>query len=60
MADDLESLGSWALPSLFKFLPLVDLDLFYSKVKFGHLGFCMGKGKTADLCEAIGSYDIQI
>ena len=22
---------------------VVDLDLFYGKVKFGHLGFCIGK-----------------
>ena len=23
----------------------VDLDLFYAKVKFGHIGFCMGKSE---------------
>ena len=28
---------------LFKLWPWVDLDLFYAKVKFGHIGFCMGK-----------------
>ena len=28
---------------LFKLLPWVDLDLFYDKVKFGNLGFSIGK-----------------
>ena len=32
-----------ALSKLFKICPWVDLDLFYAKVKFGHIGFCMGK-----------------
>ena len=33
------------LPKLFKVHMKVDLDLdpFYAKVKFGHIGFCMGK-----------------
>ena len=31
------------LPKLFKLWPWVDLDPFYAKVKFGHIGFCMGK-----------------
>ena len=31
------------LPKLFKLWPWVNLDPFYAKVKFGHLGFCMGK-----------------
>ena len=34
------------LPNLFKLWPWVDLDPFYAKVKFGHIGFCMGKSKT--------------
>ena len=34
------------LPTLFKLWPWVDLDPFYNKVKFGHIGFCMGKSKT--------------
>ena len=29
------------LPRLFKLGPWVDLDLFYMKVKFGYIGFCM-------------------
>ena len=28
---------------LFKLSPWADLDPFYAKVKFGHIGFCMGK-----------------
>ena len=28
------------LPKLFKVWPWVDLDPFYAKVKFGHIGFC--------------------
>ena len=35
--------GARVLPSLLKWWPWVDLDLFYSKVKFGPLYFCMGK-----------------
>ena len=31
------------LPKLFKLCPWVDLYPFYAKVKFGHIGFCMGK-----------------
>ena len=46
-ADDLESWyvasGAQVLPSLFKWWPWVDLDLFYGKVKFGPLCLCMGK-----------------
>ena len=26
----------------------VDFDLFYDKVKFGHLGFCVEKSQTVD------------
>ena len=31
--------GAWILPSLFKWWPWVDLDLFYGKVKFDPLYF---------------------
>ena len=34
------------LPKLFKLLPWVDLDPFYAKVKFGHIGFCMGTNEN--------------
>ena len=37
------SLGARVQPSLLKWWPLVDLDLFYGKVRFGPLCFCMGK-----------------
>ena len=46
-ADKLETwyatLVAPALSSLFKWWPLVDVDFFYSNVKFGHLGLFMGK-----------------
>ena len=46
-ADDLETWyaasDARVLPSLFKWWPCVDLDLFYGKVKFGPVCFCMGK-----------------
>ena len=34
------------LPKLFKLSPWVDLDLFYAKVKFSHIGLCMGKSEN--------------
>ena len=34
------------LTGLFKLLPWVDLDLFYAKVKFDYIGFCMGKSEN--------------
>ena len=34
------------LPKLFKLWPWVDLDPFYAKVKFGHIGFCIGKSEN--------------
>ena len=37
------ALGTPAHHSLFKWWPSSDLDLFYSNVKFGNLGFSMGK-----------------
>ena len=27
-------------------MTLVDLDLFYVKVKFGYIGFCMGESEN--------------
>ena len=44
------------LPKLFKLWPWVDLDLFYAKVKFGHIGFCMGKSEIyfLELIAALG------
>ena len=37
------ALGTQALQSLYKWWPWVDLDLFYGKVKLGHLYVWMGK-----------------
>ena len=54
-ADDLETWfaasGAQVLPSLFKWWPWVDLDLFYSKVKFAPL--CFRIGKTMDFSETL-------
>ena len=50
LTNDLETwyvaLCMWILPGLFKLSPWVDLDPFYAKVKFGHIGFCMGKSEN--------------
>ena len=54
------ALGTQALQSLYKWWPWVDLDLFYGKVKFGPLCFCMGKGKTMDFSETIVVYDLKL
>ena len=38
-----------------------DLDLFYSKVKFGNLGFFFGKKvKTVDFSESIAASDLKV
>ena len=34
------------LPRIFKLWLWVDLDQFYAKVKFGDIGFCMGKNEN--------------
>ena len=34
------------LPKWFKLLPWADLDIFYAKVKFGLIGFCMGESEN--------------
>ena len=39
------ALSMQVLPRLYKLLPWVDLDTFYAKVKFGDIGFCMGKSE---------------
>ena len=50
MTNDLETWfvasSMHVLPSLFKLWPWVDLDLFHTKVKFGHIGICMGKSEN--------------
>ena len=63
-ADDLETwnvaLGGQVIPSLFKWWPWIDHDLFYGKVKFVPLCVCMGKGKTMDFSETIVVYDLKL
>ena len=62
--DDLETCyaasGARVLPSLFKWWPWVDPDLFYGKVKFGPLCFCMGKGQTMDFSETVVVYALKL
>ena len=41
------ALGTPAHHSLYKLLPWSDLDLFYGKVKFGNLGFSIGKSENS-------------
>ena len=40
------ALSMQVLPRLFKLLPWVGLDTFYAKIKFGDIGFCMGKSEN--------------
>ena len=37
-----------------------DIDLFYGKVKFGNLGFSMGKVKRGDFSESIAASDLKV
>ena len=64
MSYDLETWlvasGTQALQSLFKWWPWRDLDLFYGKVKFGNIGFSMGKVKTVDFSETIAASDLKV
>ena len=39
---------------------MVDLDLFYGKVKFGTLDFSMGKVKTSDFSETIATSNLKV
>ena len=60
-ADDIETwyaaLIAQVVPSLLKWWSWVDLVIFYGKVKFGPLWFCVGKGKTMGFSEASLVYD---
>ena len=46
--------------SLFKFRLCIDLDLFYARVKFGHLCFCMGKRKIIYFMKIIAAHDLKV
>ena len=48
-------------PSLFvQMMTPSDLDLFYDKVKFGNLGFSMGKVITVDFSETIAASYLKV
>ena len=51
--------GTPAHHSLFKWWPWSDLDLFYSKVKFGNLGFSIGKSENCWFFRAIAACDLK-
>ena len=61
--DDLETwyvaLSMQVLPKLFKLCPWVDLDLFYAKVKFGHIDFCMGKSENYYILETFADLGLK-
>ena len=39
---------------------MVDLDLFYVKVKFGYIGFCMGEMKIINFLETIAALGLKV
>ena len=57
LTDDLENLVCSIMyrstTKIFKLLPWVNLDIFYAKVKFGHIGFCMDKSEKYILFETV-------
>ena len=48
------------LPRLFKLWPWIDLDLFYAKVKFGQIGFCVGKNEKYLFLETIAAFGLKV
>ena len=48
------------LPRLLKLLPWVELDTFYAKVKFGDIGFCMGKSENYFFFETIAALGLKV
>ena len=48
------------LPRLFKLWSWVDLDPFYTKVKFGHIGFCVGKSENYYLLITIAALGLKV
>ena len=45
---------------MFKLWPWVDLDLFNAKVKFGDIGFCMGKSEVIYFLETIAALGLKV
>ena len=41
-------------------LPGVELDPFFAKVKFDHIGFCMGKSENYFLLEIIAAFGLKL
>ena len=48
------------LPKLFKLWPWADLYPFYAKVKFGDIGFCIGKVKNIYCLETIAALGLKV
>ena len=48
------------LPRLFKLLHCVDLDPFYAKVKFAHIGLLMGKSENYLFLEIIAALGLKV
>ena len=48
------------LPRLYKLWPWVDLDPFYAKVKFDHIGFYMGKRENYFFFETIAALGLKL
>ena len=46
--------------SLFKWWPWSDLDLFYGKVKFGNIGFYIGKSENSGFSKKIAACDLKV
>ena len=62
--DDLETwyvaLSMQVLPKLFKLWPWVDPGLFHNKVKFCHIGVCMGKSENYLFLETIVVFGLRV
>ena len=54
------ALGTPAHHSVYKWWPWSDLDLFYGKVKFGNLGFSIGKSENSGFLETIEACDLKV
>ena len=52
--------GTTAHHSLFKLLPLVDLDLYFGKVKFCNIGFYIKDVTVMDSLEIFAAFDLEI
>ena len=48
------------LPRLFKLWPRVDFDLFYAKVKFGHIGFFLGESENYYFLQTIAALGLKV